>query len=1440
MKKKLLTALLASSLMFGSVSNSVLAVTLNEHSSQTTTETNQSEETTETLETEETRAENASHTDLTLEKEEDSQEKSTQLPENHQVDGTGVELPNLRVWNPAREDFIARLSQYAAPKAEQANLYTSVLMAQAILESNFGTSELAQNAQNYFGIKGEYGGAFYEHVTTEEVDGKLVQIKDKFRKYPNLESSVDDYINKIKNGVNWQPNRYQGVWKNNAPTYREATKALTGTYATDSNYHHKLNQIIEEFGLTKYDQPSRINIETPTEHQGIKEDTTVIKGWALGKTPIKKVAVYLDEQAIGEAKKDVSRPDVASVFPDYHNTQSGFELNVDAASMPEGDHQVKVVAEFMNGEQTTAKRHIVRQVEKPLLTVDTPRPNMTIGKKDVTISGWALDTQGISRIAVSLDGTYVGDATYGISRPDVQQAYPSFANGRSGFELILPANKLTSGQHKIEIQAINHQNRVKNEVITINKTTLPHLLEVDQPKNNAQVRHTVSVSGWTLAEEKVKEVAIYVDNVKQGVATLNIDRPDVQQVFPQYGIAKSGYRYQLDISKLSVGNHRLKVISTKENGQQVVSERWIKKETPRLYQTIDAPRAQSVVSGNHVRLTGWLLSDSPVTSLNATINGKVIQALNREVARPDVHAAYPDFPKQTAGYQVTVPTASMKNGSNKVGIQVKTADGKTQTFSQTVEKKVLPSIMNIDFPNKTQKYQGNVKVSGWALTNQENSELVFYVNNQHVKTGTTRTARPDVRAVYPLYNDSKPGFEEIIPAKHFKEGKNTVRVEVKRGNAILTTSKIDMNYQSNILVQVDTPTANQKVVGAHFNMSGWVLADSKVTELTVEKDGKKIADLNKNVPRPDVNAVYPEFSDKTPGYKGTIDTRGWKAGKQTLTVVVKLENGQTKRSTMSVTKPNLPDTLHIDNPVANSKQGDQLTVSGWYLSEWGAKELQILIDNQVVETISQFSSRPDVNAVYPDYQEVNSGYSTTLSLTNVKPGKHTVKVIAKSRENKVIESSRTFVKTALTPIHDLDKRPVKATNNRLRLSGWFLDRQMVKALNVYVANEKIGTGRIGISRPDVAKLYPEYKNSNAGFAVDLPLTKMSGMETLRLDFVMADGSIIQRTEKVEIEKYPILHTIDTRLSSVSNTSIPVTGWILADEGVDRIEVKVDGKKFNNAQINISRPDVQSAYPQYGQAASGFHTVIDLSRVANGNHTLELIVVTKRQRVKVIKQTVTVGRLAGKKIYVDAGHGGKDPGARYSGINEKDLNLSVALKVQARLKQLGAEVVMSRETDAFLELREISRKANASNADIFVSIHHNSSPSASVQGIEVYSFGMTRTKAANLENFAYNDSNNETNQTLETRLNPQLRVDRLVLSKQLSNNVQQALIRHTGAIDRGAKTQNFHVVRETNMPAILAELGFMSNPFELSRLINANYQNQMAEGIVQGILAYYHV
>lgn len=158
--------------------------------------------------------------------------------------------------------FIDSIAPAAKDIAAKNDLYASVMIGQAILESGYGTSTLSK-APNYnlFGIKGAYNGQSVT-VNTQEDDGNgnMSTISAKFRKYPSVAASLQDYANILHNGTSWAPLYYQGTWKSVAPTYADATAALTGTYATDTKYNIKVNSIIERYGLTAYDtggSPSR-------------------------------------------------------------------------------------------------------------------------------------------------------------------------------------------------------------------------------------------------------------------------------------------------------------------------------------------------------------------------------------------------------------------------------------------------------------------------------------------------------------------------------------------------------------------------------------------------------------------------------------------------------------------------------------------------------------------------------------------------------------------------------------------------------------------------------------------------------------------------------------------------------------------------------------------------------------------------------------------------------------------------------------------------------------------------------------------------------------------------------------------------------------------------------------------------------------------------------
>ena len=194
----------------------------------------------------------------------------------------------------------------------------------------------------------------------------------------------------------------------------------------------------------------------------------------------------------------------------------------------------------------------------------------------------------------------------------------------------------------------------------------------------------------------------------------------------------------------------------------------------------------------------------------------------------------------------------------------------------------------------------------------------------------------------------------------------------------------------------------------------------------------------------------------------------------------------------------------------------------------------------------------------------------------------------------------------------------------------------------------------------------------------------------------------------------------------------------------------------------------------------------------------------------------------KVVYLDAGHGGYDPGASYFGISEKSLTLAIQSRVKAKLESEGYQVVTTRTSDTYVDLTDRSRAANASESDIFVSIHINASGSSDVQGIETYYYQPFAEYPSRI-NAAYH-------------ANP----TRLSMSDTLANAIQSSLINATGAQNQGVKRRTFAVLRETTAPAVLLELGFLSNPQEAARLTTSAYQETLANAIVAGIKRYYSV
>ena len=320
-----------------------------------------------------------------------------------------------------------------------------------------------------------------------------------------------------------------------------------------------------------------------------------------------------------------------------------------------------------------------------------------------------------------------------------------------------------------------------------------------------------------------------------------------------------------------------------------------------------------------------------------------------------------------------------------------------------------------------------------------------------------------------------------------------------------------------------------------------------------------------------------------------------------------------------------------------------------------------------------------------------------------------------------------------------------------------------------------------------------------------------GGKQATLDITKTQGTLIITNNDKNGGTFDVLITNLTNPSGISGVVIPVWSeqngqddlvWHNAtkqDDGSYKVTISASQHKWNSGKYIVHGYIVDASGKNIGFGATSSDVVAPkkIGSASRGNYDV-----------------------LNKIVYLDAGHGGYDPGASYFGISEKSLTLAIQSRVKAKLEAEGYQVVTTRTSDTYVDLADRSRAANASESDIFVSIHINASGSSAAQGIETYYYQ------------PYAEYPSRINATYHA--NP----TRLSMSDTLANAIQSSLINATGAQNQGVKRQTFAVLRETTAPAVLLELGFLSNPQEAARLNTSAYQETLANAIVAGIKSYY--
>jgi len=216
-----------------------------------------------------------------------------------------------------------------------------------------------------------------------------------------------------------------------------------------------------------------------------------------------------------------------------------------------------------------------------------------------------------------------------------------------------------------------------------------------------------------------------------------------------------------------------------------------------------------------------------------------------------------------------------------------------------------------------------------------------------------------------------------------------------------------------------------------------------------------------------------------------------------------------------------------------------------------------------------------------------------------------------------------------------------------------------------------------------------------------------------------------------------------------------------------------------------------------------------------------------------------------RVAIDAGHGGKDPGAiGRGGIQEKKVVLNIARRVRDRLEAKGLKVIMTRDRDEFVTLERRTEIASRERVDLFVSIHANASPSSGVRGVEIYSLRDLDSKekreeqrSRNLDLLCRDLSMDHSNSSLRRVIGDMLYDYKREESQKAASALSRGLAQAMDTSSRGTKEAGFFVLRNTLVPAVLVEVGFLSNMREARQLSMSSYQEKIADILADNIVNY---
>lgn len=875
-------------------------------------------------------------------------------------------------------------------------------------------------------------------------------------------------------------------------------------------------------------------LEVPTEGENIQGIYNV-KGWYLDPAGVSKVEVFVDDKLHGLASYGVPRPDVMEKYPDYQNTNAGFEYALDSSLLTDGTHILSVIATNVTGTQTlVAERQIVKKAILPVNSLLANVEKIEISKgntKQLSISYIQSDLQ---RVDVTSEATYVVE--------DPLIASVTSSGIVSGLQI---------GKTSV---TVSYQG--ESIFLPIDITEAARLAQggIDTPLHNAIISGTYPVTGWFVDSTGVDQIEILLDGTIIGQAQYGLSRPEIEITDQSVAPSDIGFVFQLDTTLYPEGAHTISVRETGHDGLQTMLEPRTVQITPMLPitdLTADTPTLSMAEGQEHQLTIKALLPDQTMQDLTKQV---LYSSDNAEIASVSADGLI----------KARIP------GNTNVII---TYGDKSLLIPITVtEAGVLLPKGELETPVHNGSIEGIYRMEGWFLHTSEVRTIQLFVDDVSMGEAIYGNDRPDIALQYPAYQNENAGFYYLLDTSLLTSGSHVVRAVITDAEGKIQ----ELDEKSFVVEQLP------EVLSLESNQPTFQLIKGEFVKATITAtlQGNRTIDVSAdaNYTVSDTSVVYVNPTGSVLGLAPgqTIITINY--GGQTITVPV-------------VVGDVAPTTAigEIDFPIEDSESGGVTTINGWILDPAGVKQVEVLV-NKVRKGIATYGEpRPEISNRYADYRDVNPGFQFMLDTASLAEGVHQLEIREIGNDGKENLVLTRNVKVGSVTEFTLNPATIEV----------FPDKPILPQV---IANLRDGTSKDVSKEASYTILDPSVAKMDENGMV-------SGLKTGTTILTVSYSGIIHTyTIVAKMEGLVSMGEIETpQDKEILSGKYLISGWFLPENGVDKVEILIDGEILGEAKYGLQRFDILRQYPNYPDEKVGFSYQLDAAQLPFETHQLAVLV-----------------------------------------------------------------------------------------------------------------------------------------------------------------------------------------------------------------------------------------